>query len=525
MALRKAILVQSINCSVAALCAACGAVDPEGFLEPADHRTDVEASAVVSSALTTSAVNDDSAAPVHTQIKYCTTTSPASAQTADCMVDAGYALVGGGGFVHYSGYGAMITESRPLDDRTWRVSSHDHLQADAHNLTTYAVGLRLDGVNAQSLRNLIGQFTVGVPNYNSISSSGILRMISGGAMATGASRFLVASKPSWTAIVKDHLVAASGGVGVFTTYVELGIIEGFGALDISQRTGIKRTVATGVASSTGSIRSGWAAVGYGGEATWSSGPGRMLFAVGPNGDDARRVVAKSKDHAQASKGGVTPYWTEARKTPNSHGLCNPGGALAASMDACVSSICAADAYCCNTYWDGQCVDEVQSICGKSCANYTCDTPDFEPDYWNTADVVGSNNCYNYATNTRTDTFAQVGRASGEWCNSYEDPACMTSTTIARLAANDGLIPSTATAECPDHRSKVVLFVRPGFPGPAYHWYRQDRNGRWSNKYAGQAVSGQQVDNPELAIGSGWELGGYFCTCSSRTQGAGHAVIQ
>jgi hypothetical protein len=76
-------------------------------------------------------------------------------------------------------------------------------------------------VNAQSLRSLIGQFTVGVPNYNSISSSGILRMLSGGAMATGASRFLVASKPSWTAIVKDHVVAASGGVGVFTSYTAL----------------------------------------------------------------------------------------------------------------------------------------------------------------------------------------------------------------------------------------------------------------------------------------------------------------
>jgi V8-like Glu-specific endopeptidase len=50
-----------------------------------------------------------------------------------------------------------------------------------------------------------------------------------------------------------------------------------------------------------------------------------------------------------------------------HPICEEGGKLAASCDACVQQICAADAYCCSTAWDGQCVSEVASICSQSCS--------------------------------------------------------------------------------------------------------------------------------------------------------------
>jgi hypothetical protein len=50
----------------------------------------------------------------------------------------------------------------------------------------------------------------------------------------------------------------------------------------------------------------------------------------------------------------------------SHATCATGSKLAASCDPCVAKICAADPYCCNTYWDSICVSEVAQFCGASC---------------------------------------------------------------------------------------------------------------------------------------------------------------
>jgi hypothetical protein len=49
-----------------------------------------------------------------------------------------------------------------------------------------------------------------------------------------------------------------------------------------------------------------------------------------------------------------------------HGDCDTGSALANGCDACVTSICGVDPYCCTTAWDSICVGEVGSVCGKSC---------------------------------------------------------------------------------------------------------------------------------------------------------------
>ena len=53
-----------------------------------------------------------------------------------------------------------------------------------------------------------------------------------------------------------------------------------------------------------------------------------------------------------------------------HSQCVSGTALVNGCDSaqanCVSTICASDPYCCSTSWDSICVGEVQSICGKSC---------------------------------------------------------------------------------------------------------------------------------------------------------------
>lgn len=49
-----------------------------------------------------------------------------------------------------------------------------------------------------------------------------------------------------------------------------------------------------------------------------------------------------------------------------HSPCAIGGVLSAGCNACVSSICATDPYCCNTSWDSLCVGEVGTVCFDSC---------------------------------------------------------------------------------------------------------------------------------------------------------------
>jgi len=48
-----------------------------------------------------------------------------------------------------------------------------------------------------------------------------------------------------------------------------------------------------------------------------------------------------------------------------HEVCEIGGALASSCDACSADVCAVDPYCCDTEWDDVCVGEVEQYCSSS----------------------------------------------------------------------------------------------------------------------------------------------------------------
>lgn len=49
-----------------------------------------------------------------------------------------------------------------------------------------------------------------------------------------------------------------------------------------------------------------------------------------------------------------------------HDVCESGDAMSPSCDACASTLCAADDYCCSTAWDEQCVSEVSQYCDQDC---------------------------------------------------------------------------------------------------------------------------------------------------------------
>jgi hypothetical protein len=122
-------------------------------------------------------------------------------------------------------------------------------------------------------------------------------------------------------------------------------------------------------------------------------------------------------------------------------------------------------------------------------------PLYEPDWWNNdPQRLSCNNCYNYSTNYRTDTFAQPGMASGVSHN-------ITCPTVIPAAVADGLINRpTANNHCPDEGHLVALVMAPGFD---YHWYRKGRNGYWSHKPGGTPVTnldnnGSLINDPRTA---------------------------
>ncbi len=111
-------------------------------------------------------------------------------------------------------------------------------------------------------------------------------------------------------------------------------------------------------------------------------------------------------------------------------------------------------------------------------------PIYEPAWWNVPARQPVNNCYNYATNYRTDTFAQPGRAAGSEYTSLTCPA------VGVAAVADDLISDpTADNNCPAYGHLVALVIAPGWD---FHWYRKGKDGMWTHKPGGTPAT--NVDN-------------------------------
>jgi hypothetical protein len=49
-----------------------------------------------------------------------------------------------------------------------------------------------------------------------------------------------------------------------------------------------------------------------------------------------------------------------------HDVCTAGEKLGQACDDCTMKVCAADSYCCDTFWGLSCFDSVKQYCGKTC---------------------------------------------------------------------------------------------------------------------------------------------------------------
>jgi len=144
-------------------------------------------------------------------------------------------------------------------------------------------------------------------------------------------------------------------------------------------------------------------------------------------------------------------------------------------------------------------------------------PLYEPAWWNDGGQRQfNNNCYNYASNYRTDTFAQPGRAAGAMYSA------LTCASVLPAAQKDDLIADPqANNRCPREGHLVALVI---WPGVDFHWYRKGRDGYWTHKPGGTPAtnvdnSGAVITDPRMA-----NRGGYTDFCTFMVVMHGHIKI-
>src|SRR5258708_4066187 len=117
-----------------------------------------------------------------------------------------------------------------------------------------------------------------------------------------------------------------------------------------------------------------------------------------------------------------------------------------------------------------------------------DAPPYNPGKWNVPTVQPNNNCYNYANDHITNTFAQPGRAHSR------PPSSMACPGTHPSAVADGLVsvPGFSKPLTPGQGWYIALVI---WPGQDFHW--QDNVGCWSHKPGSTPV--RNVDSSGAAI--------------------------
>ncbi|MEA2600776.1 MAG: hypothetical protein QOF89_1768 [Acidobacteriota bacterium] len=130
-------------------------------------------------------------------------------------------------------------------------------------------------------------------------------------------------------------------------------------------------------------------------------------------------------------------------------------------------------------------------------NYLTSDTDFS--FWNDAYSMDHNNCYNFAANYRSDTFAQPGNYSGHPFGSF------TCSSVGTACNWDGWVSS-----CQTNNLSIALVI---WPGNDFHFYRLCTNGHWCHKPGHTAArnyddSGNYITDPRTA-----NRGPYTSFCS------------
>jgi hypothetical protein len=138
-------------------------------------------------------------------------------------------------------------------------------------------------------------------------------------------------------------------------------------------------------------------------------------------------------------------------------------------------------------------------------------PEYNPGAWNDGGYIQlNNNCYNYGCDIKTNTRAQPGRAHGIIITAGDLVNCK---AVHNGALADGLKPVDCDQGCGCEKCQhqVALVISPGWD---YHWYRKDRDGRWSHKMGWTPATNLDNSNNIISDPKTADRGSYslFCGC-------------
>ena len=140
----------------------------------------------------------------------------------------------------------------------------------------------------------------------------------------------------------------------------------------------------------------------------------------------------------------------------------------------------------------------------------CFEPAFDTGLWSSK----SDNCYNYAVNLATGTYAQPGRAAGAQYTS------LTASVVRGAAVLDGLKDheDPAPGEFPESNNCLLALVI--IPGIDFHFYRRDSDGNWSHKPGPRQAtnvdnSGQVITDPRIADIAPYKFVRFLSNCPRR----------
>jgi hypothetical protein len=137
--------------------------------------------------------------------------------------------------------------------------------------------------------------------------------------------------------------------------------------------------------------------------------------------------------------------------------------------------------------------------------------------WTSSCIQLHNNCYNYACDLITNTFAQPGRGGGQVHVTNLCPDVRASALLDRLI--DG---SAATGDAAGSHL-VALASIPG--GTDFHWYRRDADGSWSHKPGSLAPRQLDASNQPITNPAACDRGKYTNFCGWFLVNEGSVVIR
>jgi len=219
-------------------------------------------------------------------------------------VPAGFKILGGGAFDHWTGAGSLLTASFPLNQNTWFAAGKDHEISAQASISAYAIALHDPNNEWDVTFKLETSSPTAHPQALAVLPDGFV-LTGGGAFVNwhGAGNLLTASFPnsdnSWEARSKDHDISDPSQI---TAY----------AIGIRPKPGKKR-LSHLIKSATGAVAAhpnanvvldpGWTLSGGGALDNWN-GAGNMLTASFPNG---MTWFANGKDHMESSPAAITAY--------------------------------------------------------------------------------------------------------------------------------------------------------------------------------------------------------------------------